>query len=203
MKGSRVIYEALAEHQQEDGWELQDLFGELHRWARLFNLQFKLQIEQVSLMVDELPRRCLGHFRYGHNGFGLQGEIAINRRYLGREFWEVLGTLFHELLHAWQQSHGKPGRGNYHNVEFCRKAAEFGLIIDRYGHTQYMKPSPFTALLEKHQVRVPDLPVAMVRKKPGGSKLVKWSCGCTNVRVAISDFQAECLKCGNKFFRAD
>ena len=35
------------------------------------------------------------------------------------------------------------------------------------------------------------------------SKLKKWTCGCTNVRVAVSDFRARCLKCGNEFKLAE
>jgi hypothetical protein len=31
----------------------------------------------------------------------------------------------------------------------------------------------------------------------------KFSCGCTTVRVAKSDFQARCLACGNEFLRDD
>jgi hypothetical protein len=33
----------------------------------------------------------------------------------------------------------------------------------------------------------------------GKSKLKKWSCGCTNIRVAVRSLEAKCLKCGNKF----
>ena len=35
-----------------------------------------------------------GHYRVGHNGFGLKGEIAVNQRYLiSRPAWQVLGTI--------------------------------------------------------------------------------------------------------------
>jgi hypothetical protein len=36
-------------------------------------------------------------------------------------------------------------------------------------------------------------------KLKGKSKLKKWTCGCTNIRVAVKDFDAKCLKCGNRF----
>ena len=36
-------------------------------------------------------------------------------------------------------------------------------------------------------------------KPKGKSKLKKWTCGCTNVRVAVKEFEAKCLKCGNEF----
>ncbi len=61
--------------------------------------------------------------RHGHNGFSLLGEIAINSPHLAtQDSWQVLETLFHELLHAWQQGHGRPGKRNYHNHELRGKA---------------------------------------------------------------------------------
>jgi hypothetical protein len=36
-------------------------------------------------------------------------------------------------------------------------------------------------------------------KPKGKSKLKKWSCGCTNIRVAVKEFEAKCLKCGREF----
>ena len=198
-----AVYEALVEHQVNDDWEHRELARELHRWAVIFDSEFKLKIPNIALAIDLLRPTTLGHFRPGHNGFGLACEIAINRRHLrSREPWQVLGTLLHELLHAWQEAHGKPGKNNYHNKEFRAKALEYGLIIDHWGHTQYAPESPFVELLRRHGVQIPALPVPAPKSK-GSSKLKKWSCGCTNVRVAIADFQAKCLRCGNKFVCAD
>ena len=200
---SESVYEALADHQRSEDWPLKALFTELQRWVGIYDVEFNLQIPSISLCVDSLSRRCLGHFRYGHNGFGLEGEIAINRQYLEqREFWQLLGTLLHEMLHAWQQAHCTPGKGNYHNVQFRSKAHGYGLIIDRNGVTEYEQESPFTRLLGKYEVVVPHIPKPTIRRR-GSSKLKKWSCGCTNVRVAVSTFRAKCLTCGNIFVRAD
>ena len=117
----------------------------------------------------------------------------------------MLGTLLHELLHAWQQSHGKPGKHNYHNKEFREKARTFGLVIDHRGYTEYEPQSCFTELLARHGVTIPQLPPirTLPRQFHGTSKLKLWTCGCTRVRVAIADFQAVCLKCGNLFERPD
>lgn len=194
------VYTALSEHQTSQAWNKQALFQELHRWAGIFDFHFKLAIPTFAICVDHLHPRRYGHFRAGPNGFGLSSEIAINETYLDhRPFWQVLGTLLHEQLHAWQRAHGKPGRGNYHNKQFQTKAATLGLIVDARGWTQYQKPSPFTELLEQHGINVPDLPQPARRQLRHSSNLRKWSCGCTNVRVAIADFQAMCLKCGNRF----
>ena len=193
------VYRVLAEHQCAESWELQSILRELLRWANLFNFEFKLQVPNVSLCVDWLSRGRYGHFRRGHNGFGLRNEIAINRCYLAeREFWNVLGTLLHELLHAHQEAHGRPGKGNYHNAAFRKKAQEYGLIVDARGCTQYAPESLFLDLLAKQGVQIPSIPSPVVKLR-GSSKLKKWTCGCTNVRVAVADFHAKCLNCGNLF----
>ena len=137
---------------------------------------------------------------------GLNGEIAINRRYLElREPWQVLGTLLHELVHAWQEVHGKPGKGNYHNRQFRDKARSLGLIVNQRGHTHYDAESPFFRCLATYEIDVPTIPPNeyIVR---GASKLRKWSCKCEppiNVRVAVSHFNAQCLWCGTVFQESD
>ena len=196
------VYDALAEYQTSEPWPAKALITELHRFAVIFNREFQLGIPEMALGIDRLRRTTLGHFRYGHNGFALKGEIIINDRHLDdREGWQTLGTLFHEMIHAWQQAYGKPGRGNYHNREFRNKAAVYGLIVDQRGYTQFEPDSRFTSLLAKHGVNVPPLepPAEAPRQHAGTSKLKKWSCGCTNVRVAVRSFRARCLNCGRDF----
>lgn len=198
------IYSSLAHHQQQEGWFARDLIVVLQEWAERFDIEFKLNVPEIAIRVDVLKRSCFGHFRYGHNGFGLRGEVAINARYLNScPDWQILGTLLHELLHAWQQAHGTPGKGNYHNHEFRNRSLMYGLVVDRDGHTRYLEDSAFTALLRCHGVRVPPLEVlsAPPPRERGESKLKKWSCGCTNVRCA-KELKARCLACGREFQRA-
>lgn len=203
---SQTVYAALAAHQQKEHWFGSDFLVCLHDWADRLNLEFKLKVPDIALRVDALSRRCYGHFRYGHNGFGLRGEIAINARYLtpDRKGWQVLGTLAHEMLHGWQQQHGKPGKGNYHNLEFREKALQYGLVIDERGVTEYLSDSPFMRLLARHGVDVPPLDLTATPaapRDPGQSKMKKWSCGCTNVRCAV-ELHARCMDCGHVFERA-
>ena len=133
--------------------------------------------------------------------------MAVNARYQAgrRQLWEVLGTLLHELLHAWQEVHGTPGKRNHRNAEFQAKARELGLNIDRCGVTGYAAKSPFKELLRQCGVSVPDQKLSLRRTSGhgGNRELKKWSCGCTNVRVAVADFRAMCLKCGNAFNSED
>jgi hypothetical protein len=198
------VYEILAQHQRQEEWNRREMMEGLQTWANRFVVEFKLDIPEVVLCVDVLPSSRYGHFRNGHNGFGLKGEVAINARYLTPDIplWEVLGTLLHELLHAWQQAHGTPGKRNHHNAEFRAKAFELGLIIDRRGLGGYAAESRFKDLLRGVGVVVPEHELLPPARRPRGeSKLKKWSCGCTNVRVAVADFRAMCLKCGNEFRR--
>lgn len=200
----RKIYPVLAQHQRDEEWNGREIVAVLQLWAERFIVEFKLDIAKVVLCVDRLSAKRYGHFRYGHNGFGLKGEIAINSRYLlgARPAWQILGTLLHELLHGWQQAHGHPSRGNHHNAEFRDKARGLGLIVDRRGVTGYAAQSPFKDLLRRFGIVVPDeevLPV--VEREPGRSKLNRWACGCTNVWVAVPHFHARCLDCGSEFVR--
>lgn len=198
------IHKQLEKHQiEENNWKYQEYIVDFHKWIKIFNFEFKLDLEDISLRVDYLSRRAYGTYREEHNGFGLRGEITMNSRYLDRDYWKTLGTLLHELLHGWQERHGKSGKWNYHNKQFQRKANELGLIVDKKGVTTYHKEdkSPFLQLLKKHGVDTKsvldiDKPVTIERVKP---KLRKWSCGCTNVRVGVRKFEAKCLVCYEKF----
>ena len=198
------VYPMIAKHQRDESWYGQEILSELQIWTERFTVEFKLDILEVVLRIDPLPVTRYGHFRYGHNGFGLRGEIAINARYVvGRPWWEILGTLLHELCHAWQQAYGSPGKRNHHNAEFRQKARDLGLIVDRRGVTGYALESPFKELLRRFGVEVPAGEVTPTFSRTvSKSKLVKWTCSCpTNVRVAIADFRALCLKCNTEFVR--
>ena len=198
----------LKNHQiHADDWGNHKLAQDLHTWTERFIFEFKLKIEELpAIMIDRIVRTRYGHFRPGRNGFGLRNEIAINEIYIcSRKYWDVLGTLLHELLHTEQEQAGKPGKNNYHNKEFRTRAESFGLIIDKWGHSQYTPaPSLFFNILKKYGVTVPNLPKPKIEVvKPSKSKLKLWICECkpqpVRVRVAVKDFQARCLKCGKKF----
>jgi hypothetical protein len=201
------VYPALAQHQVSEDWRHRGLVAELQRWREVLIAEFKLDVPFVALAVDRLRYDCLGHFRPGHNGFGLRGEIALNALHLRREPWRIVGTLAHELVHAWQDLHGRPSH-NHHNREFRDKAASFGLIVDRRGVTCYPPDSPFMALLRRHGVDMPaDLPPVPTHRVVAGqgrSKLGKWSCRCdppVNLRVGRETVNVLCLDCGSQFTR--
>ena len=200
------FYDELALYQITEEWPFQEVVRDLHRWRDRYDAEFKLDVRDVAIAIMELSRRRLGHFRRGHNAFGLRGEIAIATHHVVRSanpenWWRILGTLLHELLHAWQEVHGSPSRGNYHNREFRDKARSLGLIVDTRGVTQYLDESPFIALLRQFGVRSPILdPIAPDHVAHSKSKLKLWMCECpVRVRVAVPHFDALCMRCGAKF----
>lgn len=194
------IYRDLATHQTTEEWFGRSMIETLQVWAERFVVEFKLDISEISIRIDVLPNRRFGQFRFGHNGFGLKGEIALNSRYLDRELWAVLGTLLHELLHAWQETHGIPGKRNHHNAEFCEKARTLGLVIDKRGITAYAADSAFKELLRQFGIAVPQGEIPpQGGTLAGRSKLKKWTCGCINLWCAKGELDARCMKCGERF----
>ena len=194
---------AVATHQQAAEWGWKDLAQKLYAYDRLLRDWFSLHLPPFVIRFDRLRPSRLGHFLPGCNEFAIAGEIAINTRYVGvRPFWQTIGTLHHEQLHLWQQVHGRPGKGNYHNREYQRKAAESGLIVDSRGYTQYDPDGRFMAFLREHGIEVPVLPTPDAAESlTGDSKLKRWSCSCTNVWAAVPNVAASCLRCGQEFSR--
>lgn len=192
------VYQALANHQSEEQWSYQDVIRQLHHWADLFTLHFKLELSPVALRIGGASSNCYGHFRAGPNDFGLAREIAFEELSLraqlaAGEWWRTLG----------QHDHGRPGKRNYHNAEFREKAVSLGFAVTSRGTQEYIPDSPFFHLLAEHGVEVPKLSQSQSVVVRPGSTLKKWSCGCTNARVAVSDFQALCLKCGRRYVRVE
>jgi hypothetical protein len=102
----------------------------------------------------------------------------------------------------------KPGRRNYHNVAFRRKAALYGLQINERGQHLGVLPGRFTELLTTHRADLSELRPASGENMfaracaQGASKLKKYSCPCgVNVRCAVM-LLAQCLRCGGRFEEA-
>ena len=55
-------------------------------------------------------------------------ELAMNPDvFTNRTDQEILSTLAHEMVHVWQQVHGKPPRRAYHDKQWAGKMKEVGL----------------------------------------------------------------------------
>lgn len=103
-------------------------------------LQFAYDWFNQRLFGGELPaclitlqrnKRTMGYYspdRFVDSQGGRTDEIALNPEYFAiQSIEEVLSTKVHEMVHLWQQHHGKPGRGKYHNQEWADKMLSIGL----------------------------------------------------------------------------
>lgn len=195
-------------------WNHHELVQQLYIWADRFSREFfDNALQTPALQVERIRARAIGTYRAGKNGFGLDYEITLNTRYLDLPFAHTLETLLHEQIHQWQHIFGVPGRWNYHNLEFRRKALSLGMRVSDRGYHLGLEPGLFTELLAKHGIDATSLLYVGdenlhiddgngVRKPAGMSKLKKWSCGCTNVRAAV-EVHARCLSCDNLFRPAE
>jgi len=205
-ESTETINLALKEHQiAAADWDFAALTADLHLWAERIIFDFKFEIGTPALTIETL-RRKYGHYRRERNGFGLIDEIAIDEVHVQNpQYWRVIGTLCHELMHAWQQHHGtppSPKSHNYHNKQFRDKAKSIGLIVNQTGFTQYESgDTPFFSLLKKYGVDVPQVPKPqLVQSRPSRSSLTLYECLCgVKVRVGRSKFNAKCLDCGSLF----
>ncbi len=79
---------------------------------------------------------ALGFFaagRWGH-ARATTHEISLNPSHLAtRSARSVASTLAHEMVHCWQQEHGKPGKRGYHNKQWAAKMDEIGLVPSSTG----------------------------------------------------------------------
>ncbi|MGH1472501.1 MAG: SprT-like domain-containing protein [Cellvibrionaceae bacterium] len=61
-------------------------------------------------------------------------ELAINPAYFANySITTILQTLCHEMVHIWQEYHGKPSRPGYHNSEWAEKMKQIGLMPSSTG----------------------------------------------------------------------
>ena len=188
-------------------WALNDLASELYWFVDFFNIAFfKGQPVPVpAISFERTNINNLGHYVLGRNSLGLLENININRVHLNRPLYDILATLIHEMCHAWQKIYGTPSKSWFHNKEFQFKMLELGIICDNKG-CHLGLGDPFVFMLKKHSISFTNMfdldgfiKIPPKAKPKGKSKLKKWTCGCTNIRVAISDLEAKCLKCGNMF----
>jgi hypothetical protein len=194
-------------------WKLNELATEMYWWVDFFNIGFfKDEPVPVPVISFEQTRVTnLGHFVIGRNAFGVMDNINLNSIHLGRPMWNILATLLHELTHSWEHIYvpdNKRTKNWFHKAAFRKKLSSFGIFTNDKGcHIGYS--DPFVFMLRKHGIsfEMPEgaeiskegiINVPPEKKKKGKSKLKKWSCGCTNVRVAVK-LKAMCLKCGNEF----
>jgi hypothetical protein len=90
--------------------------------------------DDCMITIQRKDKRCMGYFspkRFAYVGGSddyVTDVIAMNSEHFRtRSVIEALSTLVHEMVHCWQQHHGKPSRAGYHNKEWAAKMKEIGL----------------------------------------------------------------------------
>lgn len=209
---SEMINTEIRSHStQAVDWNCHSLATFCYRWFDSLNSRFfQGQLPQCLISFNPSRRKEYGHFVHGRNGIGCKYNINITPERVVEGPVELLDTLVHEMVHAFEFKLEDDGlirilkrKGNYHTAYFIAKMAEIGILCGKRGET-ISRQDPFIQFLKDNGLS--DATKIDFGFKPlgGGSKgkLKKWVCGCSpiyGVRVAIQDFRAQCLKCGTEF----
>jgi hypothetical protein len=197
-------------------WDYSEIEEELHRFFGLLNTEFFSQeLPTVAISCYRGNATSTGSYRTFRDKSGLNEQIIINRRYLGQPKYLILLTLLHEMIHLWQYHFGNPGLSvyqvssfravkYYHNKQFRMKAEELGIPCNSRGYSLSVS-NPFIEFCGRHGIHVPKHDPSecfepQIREADTGTKLRKYTCGCTNVWAAIR-VQASCKLCGEEFKR--
>jgi hypothetical protein len=182
------------------------------------------KVPEFILSVDKNNVKQLAHYKVGRDSLGLAWRIEYNLLHLGRSEPEIFGTLVHEVFHGLQHALGtKTMTSAHHDQQFVGWCNHAGNETNERGIDMGIRPgSPIVKYMRKSMklklktgkaktakdgavlVAKPLVgptpfipPVAL--PKPAGTKMHRWACDCTNIRVAIEDFEATCNSCGADF----
>lgn len=113
-------------------------YPELELAYRHFNAcLFDNALPSILITLQRKSGRCLGYYspgRFVRQTGAKTDELAMNpAHFLQRALLDTLSTLAHEMVHVWQQYHGKPGRRGYHNKEWGAKMKKIGLYPSNTG----------------------------------------------------------------------
>lgn len=197
-----AINRVVREHSTTVGdWKYQPQMSELYTWADRFNERlFNGELPGVLLSFAWDRVTTLGTFQPGRDELGIKYHINLNLRFMDRPFSDHLNTLLHEMLHASQEQCGTGGKGNYHNVEFRRQAAAFGIPCDSKGCSLPIEAGPFTRLLAEFGVPLVLAGASTGARPKGKSTLNKYRCPCgQNVWSGKKSLQAKCTVCDGAF----
>ena len=204
-----ALHAEINEHATVADWEHAEILRELGVWyARLNGEFFANALPPAAISVGRSRKETLGWYLPVRDPLGLRFRININELYIGSPLALILGILLHEGLHLEEDVRRHRQRaGSYHSSWFRKRAAELGIPTDEGGHWRGIEPGGrFAALLKRHGVALDEQIASSsppeTRGTPGGSRLAKWSCGCTNVRVSSGvELMANCDRCERKFER--
>lgn len=88
-------------------WSLNPLAWDLYWFVDLFQAAFfrETPVPVPALTFEKARVNTLGHYRIGRNDWAVREQINLNRIHLGRPLWNILATLFHEMVHSWEYAY--------------------------------------------------------------------------------------------------
>jgi hypothetical protein len=115
-----------------------DTYTELQQAYDFYNVELFDNELPKCLLTLQREKKTYGYFspeRFVRIEDGVKvDELAMNPAYFAlTPIGEVMQTLVHEMAHAWQKHHGKPGRRSYHNKEWGAKMEAIGLMPSSTG----------------------------------------------------------------------
>lgn len=179
----------------------------------MLDMPFK-DIRITPVIQTQGQRNVLGHFslddkRWVNSDGKGSHEIQISAEHLARPAIDIYATVRHELIHALNFECGISdcSGNNYHNGKFKATAESYGLVCQEktknngYGITT-LDPVYAAQVLAELQPDDSAFTLARrilaARKPKAPTKMLKWSCGCTNIRAAV-EVVATCGTCGEVF----
>ena len=198
------INQASRAHQETvPDWEYADVGRRLYEFYDRLNVRFFDSKVPTPVLSFRHGRRCLGSYHNGRNESGIRENISISVHHLAAPLADIIETLAHEMVHSWQRNFGRPGAGNYHNVECRKEMTEIGIPCDKRGRSLGMR-DPFVSFLREQGIGADTrltLPETVSMAARSGTRLKKWHCSCTTI-WAIGRVAAQCTNCGSAFVRA-
>lgn len=161
----------------------------------------KREAPPISISVEKISKKQLGHYKHGRDGLGLKWRVALNIVWFARPRGDILQTLLHEILHAVQLEDPAKKTKAHHDKTFRAWAELVGIPCDGKGISTGVVPEgPFARYLKRHNIEgAAGLLTKKEAPKAKGSPLKRWTCGCgTNVRVCTF-LDATCNLCNSKF----
>ena len=150
------------------------------------------------MITFQRKRGAAGYFapeRYKHrDGDKHAAEIALNPdTFEGCSDLEILSTLVHEQVHAWQERFGKPSRNGYHNREWAAKMLSLGLMPSDTGS----EGGKMTGQRCSHYILDGQRFDLVARNLIESGFAVRWFSNRTPSKSAKDKYKYHCWSCGN------
>jgi hypothetical protein len=188
--------------------------AELERAFLALSAAFKQKMPLPVITIQTRGRRKLvlgwyAHHRWQNGEPEGASEINVCAEYLAMSPEAIGELLLHEMCHYANALDGIEdcSRNQYHRKSFKARCDSIGLHCEKMGSHGWAKTSLTPELAARVGVVNIDAGAFALFRKPReeakvGSRMKKWTCGCTTIRAAVQ-VEAGCHKCGQSFLRQE